>query len=177
MTSPAQPAASPLGRYANAPDADDRLVEVQLLNVPLQLLAASREHHDELMREFRLMALSGTVPTHAAPARLIELVGVLGDRYAGASDRPDVEVDAALDRGESTLDLSYTVPASAARAAQALDALMAEADEFCRAEQLLTLERPPVLVEFAAWYLRCFVAQVAEAPPEPWNGPMVLDDV
>lgn len=65
--------------------------------------------------------------------------------------------------------MTYSVPASAAGAPQALDARFAEADVFCRDEQLLTLERPPLLPEFAAWYLRRFVEQIDGASATPWG--------
>lgn len=149
------------------------LIDVQLINIPLAILAASREHHEGLMREFRLMALAGSVPDGAAPRRLLELVQLLGVQYADTSATPELAIDAALARGERTLDVTYTVPAGVAEAASALAQLMNEADEFCRSEQLLTLARPAVQVEFADWYLRCFVEQMAGAPPQPWTGPLV----
>ncbi len=163
----------PLGRYEH--DIEGGLaVRVQLRNLPVQVLAASREHHDELMREFRLMALAGTRSAVPAPTRLLELVQLLGVQYAGATERPGAEIDAAIARGEFSLDVAYVVPSSAAADAQALDAVMSEADEFCLSEQLLTLARSPLMVEFAQWYLRCFVDQVAGADPEPWQGPMTV---
>src|SRR4051794_12829231 len=68
---------------------------------PVRVLAAARKHHDELMHEFSLLAVhdpdrsDGTVP-----ARLRDLVGVLGRRYGAASSRPDAVIDEALDRGD-----------------------------------------------------------------------------
>jgi hypothetical protein len=165
---------SPLGRYDRDHDAE-RVVDVRLLRLPLLVLAASREHHDGLMREFRLMALAQQVPAQAAPARLLELVQVLGVQYAGAVARPDAEIDAALDRGEDCMDMTYPVPMSAAGAAQALGRLMAEADDYCRSEQLLTLARPPLVKEFADWYLGQFVTQTAGADPVAWDGPLTAD--
>ena len=50
-----EPHESPLGRYD--PDTDEGLFEVQLLNVPLHLMVLGREHHDEVMREFAVLAL------------------------------------------------------------------------------------------------------------------------
>ena len=121
------------------------------------------------------MALSGVVSKQAAPSRLVELVQVLGVQYAGTSDRPDEVIDIAIDRGEAVVDLTYIVPSGVAEAGRALDALMNEADGFCRSEQLLTLARPPLLVKFAAWYLRCFIDQVAGAGPAPWHGPLTVE--
>lgn len=164
---------SPLGRYDD--HAESALVEVQLRNLPVAVLVASREHHDELMREFRLMALSDAVPASSAPRRLVDLIEILGVRYAASAARPDAEVDAALARGQASIDLTYHVPAAVGHAAQVLDELMREADELCRAEQLLTLSRSQLMIEFAQWYLRCFVDQIAGQPPEPWAGPAVPD--
>jgi len=167
-----EPKESPLGRYDV--DARDGLYEVHLLNVPLRLLAASREHHDEVMREFAMIALDENFDSAHTPARFIELIDILGRRYGAASARPDAEVDAALERGDSTIDLVYHVPEHVTEAAQQVDALMTEADEFCRQQHMLALERPPVLIDFARWYLDEFTRQIAGEPPRPWDGAMEM---
>lgn len=41
--------ASPMGRYDEARAADE-LHEVRLLGLPVRVMLAAREHHDELMR-------------------------------------------------------------------------------------------------------------------------------
>ncbi len=164
---------SPLGRYAPAasgPPSD--VVRVQLLGVPVRVLAAAREHHDNVMREFRLLALSGGLDAGSAPARLVELTRVLGVQYGASQARPDAVVDDALDRGDDTVDLAYDVPAQVAAQAQVLDALMAEADEYCSTEQLLTVQRSPTIAEFGAWYLQQFVHQCAGGAATPWQGPL-----
>ncbi len=175
--------ASPLGRYGDPArpagggggeedgQVEPVLTDVQLLGVPVRVLAAGREHHDALLREFRLLALSGSLDRHDPPARLVELTQQLGVRYAAARSRPDAAVDRALDEGRATVDLTYPVPASAADAARALEALLAEADEFCRSRALMTLPRSPVVARFARWYLDQFTAQIAGGPPTPWDGP------
>lgn len=165
---------SPLGRYAEDVDETDQLVEVVLLSTPLELLVRSREHHDGLLREFRLLALSGRADTPAVPARLAELTEVLGSRYGAARSRLDGEVDEALARGVQVLDLRYTVPRSVVGAVTTVDSLMAEADAFCASQQLMTTERPPLMKQFASWYLEQFVLQCAGAAPTPWDGPTTL---
>lgn len=169
-------ATSPLGRFGAPPGGGDGagepLVTVRLLGLPLRVLAASRERHDDLMREFRLLALSGGLPEASAPSRLTELTGILGRRFGSATARPSAEIDAALERGDLTVDLTYQVPAQAADAAVALEQLMAEADEFCATEQLMTLERSPVLKDFAGWYLGQFVGQIQGRPAARWTGPV-----
>lgn len=164
--------ASPLGRYDDDSDATEELVDVRLIAVPVRVMVAGREGHDELMREFALLALGGYAARSDVPTRLLELTEILGVRYGGAAARPDELVDAAAERGDDTVDLTYLVPRHVVAAADRLDALMAEADEFCRSEQLLTLARPPVIVDFSAWYLEEFRRQVTGLPPRPWTGPL-----
>lgn len=163
--------ASPLGRYA-ADAAASELVAVHLLGVPVRLMAAGREHHDSLMREFRLLAMSGGLDAGTAPAALVELTQTLGVRYAGARARPDELIDGALDRGEDTVDLHYEVPPSVAEAAHSLEGLLREADRFCELEQLMTMPRTPLVREFAYWYLDQFSVQCAGGPPARWDGPV-----
>lgn len=162
---------SPLGRYDDDPTQDD-LHEVHLLGLPVRVLIAARERHDELMREFALLALGGPTGRPDLPARLLELIEVLGVRYGHAAARPDELIDAAIARGEDRIDVSYPVPAHVVDAADKLDALMREADEFCKSEQLLTLARSEVMVQFADWYVGEFRRQVAGLPPHPWAGPL-----
>lgn len=165
-----EPTASPLGRFD--PDVTDGLFEVQLHNVPLRILAASREHYDEVMREFAMLALDESLHTDHAPARLIELVDILGRKYGAASARPDSEIDDALERGATTIDLVYHVPDHVADAAEQLESLMRETDEFCRQQQLLALERPDLFVRFSEWYLDQFRSQIGGEPPRAWDGPL-----
>jgi len=160
-----------LGRYDDS-DPRDELVTVQLLNLPVKVLAAGRDYHDELMREFALLALSGSAGTASLPSRLVELTEILGVRYRGAAARPDEMVDEALARGDATVDLTYQVPAHVVESADLLDRLMSEADGFCKTEQLLTVPRSELLAAFSRWYLDEFRRQVAGEPPQPWDGPL-----
>jgi hypothetical protein len=105
---------------------------------------------------------------------MLELVDILGRRYGAASARPDAEVDAALERGDRSLDLMYHVPDHVTEAADQLESLMAEADDFCRQQQMLALARPKILRDFADWYLDEFKRQIGGEPPRPWDGPLDL---
>src|SRR3954468_24772962 len=167
-----EPKESPLGRYDV--DAHGGVHAVDLSGVPLRLLAVSREHHDEVMREFAMIALDESFDAKHTPTRFIELIDILGRRYGAASARPDAEVDAALERGEDTIDLVYHVPEHVTEAAQQLDTLMSEADEFCRQQHMLALARPQLLIDFARWYLDEFTRQVSGQPARAWDGPLEL---
>jgi anti-sigma regulatory factor (Ser/Thr protein kinase) len=166
-----EPTPSPLGRYAPEQDAA-ALVTVELSGLPVRLLAAAREQHDDLMREFRLLALAGHPAGDGVPARLVELTRTLGVRFAPARARPDEEVDRALERGLDTVDLVYRVPATIVEGAVRLEALMSEADEFCRSAELMTLARTPVVARFSHWYLAQFVDQIDGRPAARWDGPL-----
>jgi anti-sigma regulatory factor (Ser/Thr protein kinase) len=166
------PAASPLGRYGGTGDGAGALVTVRLLGVPVRVLAAARDHHDGLLREFRLLAMSDGSGGPGVPGRLVEALGV---RYAAAASRPDRDFDRAVEQGLDTVDLTYRVPPGVADGARELGALMGEADEFCRTARLMTPPRGPVVARFGRWYVQQFVQQVAGRPPARWDGPLDPD--
>lgn len=160
---------SPFGRYDNAPD-EDRTVEVRLINMPVRLLADGRQHHDELMHEFAVLAVS-LQDRSSVPVRMLDLIDELGTRYGRAADRPDATIDDAIASGKDSVDITYQVPPHVVQAADALERMMREADEFCQQEQMLTLARTDVQKRFAQWYLNEFRRQIAGEPPQPWDGP------
>jgi len=146
------------------------LATVRLLGLPVRLQARAQEHSDELTRELMLigeqMRQQGD---HAGlPVRLVVLVEELTGQYSAFTGEQEQQFANAVADGVETIDLTYRVPASVAAAAQALNEILAEADEYCRAgEHLLTLPTPPDLVRFREWFLDQFVRQVAgeEAVP------------
>jgi hypothetical protein len=164
-----------LGRYVSP--VGDEQVTVHLLNFPLQVFAYARQHHDELLREFALLALRPPEdrPGHAVPGQLLTLIDSLGRRFGGVGDRSDRIRDEALAAGETHIDLSYKVPRSAGPALTELHELMEQADEFCRDEQLLTIAATPVERQFRAWFIAEFIAQAQGADPTPWDGPLLPD--
>ena len=148
-----------------------QLREVRLIGYPLALHARSTEHHEELMREFQLLAIDPptSTPGHEVPTRLLDLIAELNSQYAGVSEAPDAERDAAAARGDESVDLVYQVPVDVVVACERLDALLDEADEFCRAgERLLTLATPPDAAALRRWYLGEFRRQLEGHAPTPW---------
>lgn len=160
---------STLGRYNQTPG-DEDVVEVRLLDTPLQVFVAARDHHDALLREARLLALAEDGPP--LPAGVARLVEVLGGQFAAAQPRGDEEVYRALAAGERTLDLVDLVPVSAAGRLERLRDLMAEADRLAERGLLLTVSRPPLVRRFGDWYFDQFGAQLAGGPPRRWEGPL-----
>lgn len=147
-------------------------VEVHLVDYPLDLYLRAQEHADDLIRELTLIANSRAVEAGQSdlPARLLVLVEQLTHQYAGVSDDVEKERDAALDRGETTIDLTYRVPREIADAVRHLGAIFDEADDYCRqGEHLLTLATPPAALAYRHWLLEEFVAQIDDQrAPVPW---------
>ena len=86
---------------------------VLMLQLPVQVWAASQEHHDELLREFALMTAGledrdGEAPP--VPVRLLRLVQQLTASFAGSSDEQEARLFAAAARGDE--DDQAHVPAA-----------------------------------------------------------------
>ena len=173
-TQPDSGKVSPWGRYA--PEDDRDLVTVRLLGVPVRLWCRATEQHDELLREFSLLSFGieeGATKPDELPRRLVALVREMRTRYGGNRERDDVTRQAALARGDETVDLTYEVPAMVGDAGQALAALLEEVDEYCRSDSyLLTLAPDESVIAFRHWYVEEFTRQVKGLPPRPWTGPL-----
>ncbi len=146
------------------------LVEVHILGVPLDTYRETSEHTDELLREFTLIRESDTSDTAQVPSRLLALVDELTSRFSGFTTQQEAELSAALERGDTTIDLVYRVPAAVKEACFDLERMLDEADEFCRSgDALLTMASPPHTVAFRRWFLGEFVRQVDGHAPTPWR--------
>jgi hypothetical protein len=149
----------------------DELVTVHLLRLPVGLQARIEEHNAELTRELLLigeqMRQQGD---HAGlPARLVTLVEQLTAEYAVFTGEQEQQIAEAITQGVDEIDVTYRVPSSVGGAARALDDILEEADEYCRAgEHLLTLPTPPELVTYRHWFLDQFVGQTAGQEPVPF---------
>lgn len=141
------------------------LITVRILGIPLDILQRSAEHSDELLREFALIREEGT---DHVPARLLRVIEELRGRFGAFAAGPRQAMQEALERGDDSVDLEYAVPPEVGAAAERLRGLLDEADQFCRAGDLLTLATPPDALAFRQWYLEEFERQIAGRPPRPW---------
>jgi len=148
-------------------DAPD-LVEVRLLALDLAELHQAEAHHDELFREFALIAAGDPLPGHDVPARLLALIEELTGRFAGFTSGPEAELATAAARGDKEVDIVFTVPRDVDEAVTRFTELLSAADDYCRQGDLLTLATPPAAVAFRNWYLGEFVAQSRGSDPTPW---------
>ena len=149
------------------------LVPVRILGVPLDVYSRSSEHTDELLREFALIREDDT---DHVPARLLALIDELNIRFAEFTQEQSRQMQDALAGGEAELDLLYEVPAEATEGIVRLLALLDEADEFCRAGDLLTLATPSEGVAFRRWFLEEFLFQIEGRPPRTWASLMKAAD-
>jgi hypothetical protein len=146
---------------------DDELVAVRLLDFPLDVYERAQEHGDGLVRELTLIAQSS--PEHDVPVRLTAIVGELSTRFAGFGDDTDAVRDAAIDRGDRSIDLEYRLPRAAGPACMHLADILDQADEYCRqGEHLLSLTTPPESLDFRRWFLGEIVRQVDGLAPTSW---------
>jgi hypothetical protein len=149
----------------------EELITVAIVGLPTDLQVEAQQQTDELTRELMLVAeqLRQQGSSGELPVRFVELVTSLSGRYAIFTAEQEAQLNAAIAAGQPTIDLTYTVPASAAAAAGALSGILDEADEYCRQGQLLlTLATPAPLVSYRRWFLEQFVDQAAGAAPVAW---------
>jgi hypothetical protein len=142
------------------------LVEVHLLGLDLEILGKASEHMDELLREFSY--LSPATGNDSVPRRLLDLIAELRETYTPVTAGTQAVLDAALARGDQSIDLVFQVPPQVREACLHLGALLDEADEYCRAGDLLTLATPDQARALREWYLGQFVAQIDGEAPTPW---------
>ena len=150
---------------------------VLLLDLPVKVHVVAAAHQEALQREIDIISIDDQ---SAAPARLLVLIDEVQERFGGLSEHPAAELQAAIDRGAATVDLTYVVPPDAAEAAERLLQVLDEVDEYCRrGEHLLTLASPPEVVAYRRWFLGEFAAQLRGAAPTPWSpsGPAAGEQV
>ena len=142
-------------------------VAVQINGVPVVDFGRFQRHYRDLRREIRLLAL--------AHEDDYPLAKVLSEHF-DALERPlrsnmgREQVDTAYAEGRSTVDLRLRMPREAARQIGGLIDLLDAADEFSRAQRLLTAPRTPDQRSFQIWFLGEFRRQSVGAPPVAWQG-------
>lgn len=135
-------------------------MRVELGEVPTQLLLEAKSHVDNLVREFTLAA-SGAEQgsTGAVPAHLAALIETVVHRFSGPRLAIKRQALDAARRGASRVRLQLDLEPGAADAGEAYLQALDEADVYCRAARLLTLETPPKHRVFRHWYVGEIVRQ------------------
>ena len=148
-----------------------KLVPVQFLNAPVALMMQANQHQQEIMREFALIQLSDDSAREDLPSRLLEMADRHRREFATLSFRRSDELAEAVARGDAHVDMEIDMPPAAGAAALEFGSTLAEADEFCRRGELLTLATPPEYLAFREWFLGEIMRQLDGQPPTPWREP------
>jgi hypothetical protein len=144
---------------------------VRFIRAPVQLMLDANRHQQELVRELTLIHLSEDASKQELPTRLVEMVERHRGEFSTLTFRRRTEIAEEIRRGATSVDLEIEVPAGAGPAAAEMQTTLAEADEFCRNGELLTLAASPGFVAFRNWFLGEIVRQLDGDPPTPWpNG-------
>ena len=147
------------------------LVTVRIVGLPLAVHRRAQQHGEAMRREFFLILEQEHARPGSVPDRLLELSQSLAGRYAGFTDEQETAIETAIDAGVEVMDdLLFMLPADVAGAVDELEAVLDEADAWCRSGGLLTLATPDDLVEYRRWDLDNFRRQVAGGAPQPWVG-------
>jgi hypothetical protein len=140
-------------------------VRVHVLDVPLALYVGFQHHFRELRREVRLLALAHE--SHYPLAKSLSDLFRSLDRQL--RDGIGVEqIESALTQGLESTDLVVHMPRANASTLVRFVELLDLADDFCRAERLLSLARTPEQRRFQAWFLTEFVRQANGEAPLSW---------
>lgn len=150
-------------------DAGAELIEVRVVGLSLDAYRTSAAHHDELFREFALVLARPPSAGHEVPSQLLALIERLNQSFSGFTASPEADLQAALERGDATVDLTYRVPRAVRDGAEELALLLARADDYCKQGDLLTVAPPPEAVRFRNWFLYEFIDQTDGKPPVAWS--------
>ncbi|MGH9104130.1 MAG: hypothetical protein ACRDYD_14285, partial [Acidimicrobiales bacterium] len=142
---------------------------VAVLGLPLSVYRVVEEHNDALMREFAMIAKRPDAP--GAPRRLVELVEEARARFPQEAESSRSQVEAAVEAGESSVDVELVVPVAARGMIIRLVELLDEADAFCEQGELLTLASPPEVRRLRSWFLDQVLRQLDGLPAERWPWP------
>jgi len=168
---------SPVVHGVGGPDleieVDGSIVDVHLVDLPVNLVAHYQSKFFDLRREMTLIDLSSSRNDTVAH-RLTELSVRM--EALREDNRWTPQVERARRAGLDRVTLVLPIASSMLPRIREFQQLLSEADEFCRREQLLTLAAGPQEQELRSWYLGEMIAQLQGAAPTPWSGDFVLTD-
>jgi hypothetical protein len=142
-------------------------VAIQIMGIPVRAFGQFQRHYRDLRREIRLLALAHH-DDYPLAKMLSEHFDALELPLRSGMGRE--QADEALEAGLETIDLRLRMPPAVARQIGELIDLLDAADDFSRAERLLTAPRTPEQRAFQIWFLSEFRRQAAGAKPVPWQG-------
>lgn len=141
-------------------------VRVQVRGVPIDAIIGLRQHYHDLRREVRLLSLA-----HEEDYPLARDLTDVFSRFDHAYPREaSDQIDRAAAAGRATTDVDVMTDGAHLEIYEQMLALLDLADEFCRAQRLLSLARSPEQVVFQQWFLGEFIRQGHGEAPLAWAG-------
>jgi anti-sigma regulatory factor (Ser/Thr protein kinase) len=157
-----------LARFGQDPVDPEQLITIELKGMPPELFSHLRLHFNELGRELRLLAISD-------PERYPIAVEFAEVYLQVEHERRQVQglaaLDAALDAGAETVDLTYLAPPTAPASMARVGELLEQVYRIFGDDTLLAVRPAPELMSLQRWYLGEFGRQAAGHKPLPWLGP------
>lgn len=151
---------------APAPRADD-LVDVTVHGVPLDLHLGFQRHYRELRREVRLLAVAHE-SSYPVAKRLSDLFGTLERQLHGGVTPTELQQSAR--DGATTTDIHIRMSAAGTTTVERVLEMLDVADEFCRAQRLMSLARTPEQRAYQQWLLGECIRQAGGGAPAAWPG-------
>ena len=140
--------------------------DFRFTGVPVAEFLAFQRHIRELRREVRLLALAHE-SDYPLARDLSAAFDVVGRPLTLGLDSE--AIDAANEAGRPSADLEVVMSRGTAGDLDHFIELLELTDEFCRAEKMLSLARPPRQRAFQNWFLGEFVRQSRGEEPQPWS--------
>ena len=141
-----------------------------LRRFPLRVWQRQQEYTNDLLREFQLLTLSDDGARKGPPGRLLEVANDFISKYGVYSAALTAEREAALARGEVTLDSSVPLLANTPELVESVRALLVEVEDYCRRGRLLTMSAPPDVAALREWTMTEMLRQFHGEQPEEWRG-------
>lgn len=138
---------------------------VLLAGFDVSLMQDLWRQYSELRRELRLLALSHRESYPLAT----DLVAMFANYERQFPSEFREQVAAATTRGARRIDMHVAMAPEATPIFTTMVDMFDLADEFCRAERLLSLERTPRQRAFHTWMLTEIVAQLEGGAPTTWS--------
>ncbi|HEY1635403.1 MAG TPA: SpoIIE family protein phosphatase [Acidimicrobiales bacterium] len=146
-------------------------VEVDLGDVPTKLLLAAKVHTENLVRELTLAFVGAEVgATARMPEELARLVTMVTTQFSELRRQLKEQALAAEAAGDARTHLRLRLTPQAIENGKRYLEALDEADAYCHAGRLLSLETPPQHRVFRRWYIDELSRQVRRSveglPPE-----------
>ena len=141
-----------------------------LRGFPLLVWKRQQEYTNDLLREFQLLTLSDDGARNGPPGRLLEVADDFIVKYGNYSAALTAEREAALARGEITIDSSVPLLANTPELVESVRALLVEVEDYCRGGKLLTMAAPPDVAALREWTMTEMLRQFHGEQPEQWPG-------